>query len=173
MASSFYDDSRLRAMFSELDPKARRKTLKGAMRRTAGTVVKAARGFLSDEIDADRDVLKGIRGVVYKKTLGFRVTVGTKKAAKSDRRTAQQKRKGIVPLWMQGTDDRWRGSRSKFAKAARRISGTRKGYTGSLSHRTFMERTRDSELPKAERTMKEMIISSIEKTARKYGCTVQ
>lgn len=158
---SRYDDTRLVRLFEELDPKRRRQALKGAFRKAAFEVRNYARKGLKSEIEASKEVLKGIRGAVYRRSLGFRVTVGSKKGAKS--------RKEIVPLWMLGTRDR----RRKLSKSLRKALLGKGGSTGRLKPRQFMDRAKAHAAPKAEKLIKDQILQQIEKTARKYGSTMQ
>ena len=77
-----YDDTRLRRMFESFGEKQRRTAMRGAFRAAASNVrAGAVKELRSSGLRSNRDVEKGIRVVVYKKALGFKVTVGTKKKA--------------------------------------------------------------------------------------------
>lgn len=79
MAQSTYDDSNLQQLFAELEPRRRAQALRSGFRREANQVRKTAVNNLrSSGIRTDRDLESGIRAVVFKRTAGFRVTVGTK-----------------------------------------------------------------------------------------------
>ena len=67
-------------MFESLGEKQRRTAMRGAFRAAASNVrAGAVKELRSSGLRSNRDVEKGIRVVVYKKALGFKVTVGTKK----------------------------------------------------------------------------------------------
>lgn len=173
--SAFYDDTKLWKMFDELSPKHRMRAMKSAFRQAANDVRKKAREELSEEIEADAHVLRGIRSVVYKRKLGFRVTVGTKRTKRKGedggKTGARNRRKEIVPLWMQGTDDRYRGRGKSIFRKLRRKFG-QAGHTGRLKHHEFMEKAERYGSTTVQATLKGKIIKTIERTARKYGSTV-
>lgn len=186
------DDEKLVKLFEALDPKRRRQALKGALRRTANLVRKKAQANLkSSHINTSTGLPKGIRRLLYKQKLGFRVTVGTKKRGggqnsaaygyhqgRSYRRAVER---GVsaarltsyekpVLLWAEnGTKSRrtkasslWRGSRRK-----------RRGHpTGSMPRYGFMERTRQEMSPEVDALLKNEINLNIQKIAKKYGCTI-
>lgn len=77
-----YDDSGLQGLFEDLAPKQRVKALRGAFRREANRVRRAAIGNLHESIGGDKELDKGVRAIVFRRKAGFRVTVGTKKANK-------------------------------------------------------------------------------------------
>ena len=176
----YYDDSRLMRMFEELDERARKKALRGAMAKAGRDLRKAARqNFRSSGIETSKDSEAGIRSVTYKRILGFRVTVGTKAkradysgmSASEAKSAKAKKRKAVIPLWMEGgTVDRYR-TRRKSLLARLRSEGSRQGYTGALKALGFMEKTRSQELPRQESNIRQAIYEYVEKTARKYGAS--
>lgn len=78
-----YDDGNLQRLFAELEPKRRTQALKGGFRKTGRPSTQKAVGNLRASIRTDKDLEKGVRAVVFKRTAGFRVTIGTKKAGKN------------------------------------------------------------------------------------------
>ena len=75
----YYDDSQLMRLFEALSPQARLKAMRGAFLNSAKELRKVAvANFRSSGIKTSRDSERGIRAVRYKRTLGYRVTVGTK-----------------------------------------------------------------------------------------------
>lgn len=174
-----YDDERLIRLFEQLDEKARSKAIRGAFSKAASELRKVAvANYTSDTKGASKDSKRGIRAVVYKRRLGFRVTIGTRrqklkysKIPLGERGAIQRRRrKEIAPLWLTtGTTARFR-TRRKAERAYRAASGSRKGYTGSIQPpRTFMERTRLSELPRQTDNIRNAIFTYVEKAAIKHG----
>ena len=72
-----YDDTQLRQLFAEMDEKQRAKAMKGAFRSTANLLRRAAVANLRSDLHSGKDLEKGVRALVFKQKLGFRVTVGT------------------------------------------------------------------------------------------------
>lgn len=108
-------------MFESLGEKQRRTAMRGAFRAAASNVrAGAVKELRSSGLRSNRDVEKGIRVVVYKKALGFKVTVGTKKrrvnyGSKTGRELTEARRKErlrIVPLWAEGGTAERRTTRS-------------------------------------------------------------
>ena len=165
MAEFYYDDSRLMQMFEALEPKRRATALRGAFRQAAQELRKKVLTNLRQSgLGGGKAVERGVRAVVWKRSLGFRVTIGTKKRkvdysglSSSERRSKAYKEKlAIVPLWAEGgTHDR------------QRRGG---GRTGAMPAYLFMEKTKASQ-PQMEETLKRKIVENIEKTAKKYGGT--
>lgn len=160
MSDFHYDDSRLMRLFGELDARQRRKALKGAMAASARALRRAAVSNLrASGLARSRFVERGIRTATYRRKLGFRVTVGTKRgrAAGSDPESRRKARLSVVPLWAEG------GTKARATKGGR--------ARGAMRPYRFMERTKAAEAPGIERTMKQSIVDYIEKTAKKYGCS--
>lgn len=175
MADFYYDDRRLQQLFEALSPKEREKALKGAFRRAALDLRKiAVKNLRGSGLQSNRYVEKGIRAVVWKKHLGFRVTIGTKRRLRtkeSDDATARKRRRmEIVPLWAEGgTEDRY-SKRTKRTKFGRWVDPKGK-YRGRLSAYGFMEKTK-GETDGVETNLKNAIIAQVEKAAKKAGATV-
>lgn len=166
-----FDDSRLAKALSELEPKRIKQALRGGIRKTGQTVRKTAISNLKQTgIRTDRDLTRGVRLVLYKKdAVGFRVTVGTKKA--SGKKKAQGyhlnrrgQEKPILIWWESGTKNRFTKSKTKVFR--RKKSGH---FTGRIVARRFMETTLNQVAPGVTQTMHDMIRESIRKTVDKYG----
>lgn len=160
MADFYYDDRRLMSMFEELEPRRRVQAMRGALRLAANELrKKAVENLRSSKLNSNRDVEKGIRSVVWKRSLGFRVTIGTKKKRAKNESKARARR-AIVPLWAEGGTDERHTGRSSFSGRGRR--------TGKMPAFRFMEATKES-MTDVETTVKEKIVANIEKTSLKYG----
>lgn len=185
------DEENLVRLFQELDPKRRAQATKGALRRAANLVkkeavknLKSSKNGKGKNINTASGLQKGIRRLIYRKTMGFRVTVGTARRGKSDkafiygyhqgrgyrRAMARGVRKGFltsyekpVLIWAEdGTDDRSTKSR-----------GRKKGhFTGSMPRYGFMERTKVQMKDKVTDLLHKEINYSIQRIAKKYGCRV-
>ncbi len=79
MQQSSYDDTRLRQLFADLEPKRRRQALRGAFTRAARTVKSAAVANLRGVLNSNTALERGIRTVVMRRALGFQVTIGSKR----------------------------------------------------------------------------------------------
>ena len=187
-----YDDSNLFRLFEELDPKARKKAIRSALRSTATKVRKEAVRNLKSSVGTNGKRLsdstglsKGIRRLIYKDKLGFRVTIGTKggkkpsgfhktrayrraaaRGASADRLRSMEK---PVLLWAEN------GTRLRKTKTQTRIfRRSRSGHsTGQMPRYGFMEKTKTDMTPKVTEELRASIVRSIEKAAKKYGCTIR
>lgn len=166
-----YDDTKLRAMYAELEQPQRLKVLKGAFRREANTVRKAAINNLRHSIRADKDMTKGVRAIVFKRKAGFRVTVGTKRANKNGKgeagyHTNRQGLKKPILIWAEdGTEQRRTKTKTKIYTRAR------KGHpTGRMQRYAFMDKTRRETLSKVTDNLHNEIAESVVRIANKYGC---
>lgn len=180
-----YDDSQLQKMFAELDEKAQAKALKGAFRATANLLKRSAIQNLRSSIRSDRDLEKGVRALVFKKRLGFRVTVGTV-LRKSKDKTHYTTKKGFhlnrqglekpVLIWAED------GTKERRLKGSRGSHRTKRGfrkrylfngaYRGRMRAYEFIVKAKQQTGPQITQTMQENLRKSVEKTAKKYGCTV-
>lgn len=178
MAEFKYDDSRLMRMFEELEPKRRVQAMRGAFGQAAAVLRKeAVKNLRASGLKSNKHVEKGVRKVVWKKSLGFRVTIGTRRKrvnysglSDSERKTkAHQAKDAIVPLWAEGgTGQRRTTKYNRFCGFTwARIGKGRR--TGAMPVFRFMDKTKETFGPEVERTLKEKIVGNIEKTALKYG----
>ena len=180
------DDEKLIKLFEALDPKQRKKAIKGALTRAGAQVRKEAVKNLKAKFPgAKKGMEKGIRRTNYKDKLGFRVTIGTKGRKKTKGKqsrignvfasddyyyTNQRGQLKPVLIWAEGgtksrhtkTESSWRGSRRK-----------RRGHpTGSMPRYGFMERTKQEITPKVDALRKNESNLNIQMIAKKYGCTI-
>ena len=174
-----YDDSNLQRLFDALTPKQRMVAMRRAFKREANYVRKVAISNMRSRINADKDIESGIRAFVFKRKAGFRVTIGTKKAnskGKGERGYyISRKLRGNpratgkpVLIWAEeGTDPRYTKGR---------ISGwkwkSRKAHsTGRMRPYGFMKKTLDETRHVVTDNLHNEIINSIQKEAKKYGCS--
>ena len=66
-----YDDKNLQRLFAELEPKRRLQAIKGGFRREANQVRKTAINNLRSSIQSNKDLEKGVRAIVFKRSLLF------------------------------------------------------------------------------------------------------
>lgn len=186
MEGIYYDDTRLRQMIEALSPAQRKKALKGAF-SSIGTKIRkqavanmrqatAAKKTGSGTFASNRYVEKGIRKVNYRRVLGFRITVGTRKRKvsysgmdDSTRNMAKKRNReeAIVALWAEGGTV-GRKTRSRRTKRGRMGRGRN---TGAMPAFRFMEKTKATGFDEATRLVESEILKSIEKTAARYGCS--
>lgn len=171
-----YDDRGLQGLFEDLAPKQMVKALRGAFRREAKRVRRAAIGNLHDSIGGDGKLDKGVRDIVFRRKAGFLVTVGTKRANKKGKGERgyyiSRKRRGKpyatgkpVLIWAEeGTT--WRRTRSHYG------SRWRKGReTGRMKRYGFMRKTLSEVRDSVTGTLHREIINQIKKAAKKNGCS--
>lgn len=150
-----YDDGNLQRLFAELEPRRRSQALKGGYRKLAAHVrKKAVANLRSSGIRTDRDLEKGVRSAVFKRTVGFRVTIGTK--GETGMHTNRRGLKKPVLIWAEeGTQER----------------ASRNGHrTGSMPRFGFMDKTRNEVRDTVSSDMQKMVAESVERIAKKYGC---
>ena len=166
-----YDDANLQRLFAEMDPKQRLKALKGAFRREANQVRKTALNNLRGSIRTDKDLESGIRVIVFKKTAGFRVTIGTKRATRAGGKDYgyHKNRQGLkkpVLIWAEeGTEARQTKSRTRI------FARSRKGHsTGKMKRYGFMRKTASDVRDSVTDHLRTEVINNVQKIADKYGC---
>lgn len=180
-----YDDAQLRELFAQMDEKQRSKAMKSAFRATANLLRRSAISNLRADLHSGRDLERGVRALVFKQKLGFRVTVGTV-LRKSKDRTRIVTKKGFhlnraglekpVLIWAEdGTKERrLKGSRGSH----RTKTGFRKrylfngAYRGRMPAFQFIVKANRQVGPQINQTLQESFRASVEKTAKKYGCIV-
>lgn len=162
-----YDDRNLQRLFAEMDPKRRLQALKGGFRREAASVRKTAVGNLRRCIRSDADLEKGVRALVFKSKLGFRVTVGTKRASRKTgkgERGFHRNRRGLkkpVLIWAD------MGTKERRTKGGRRGKGH---GTGRMRQYGFMAKTAADVKDPVTDSLHRHVAEYVYKTARKYGC---
>lgn len=175
-----YNDTELQRLFAEMDVKTRTKALRGAFRREVGKVRRIAINNLRSGINAknkqtfhsSRSLEKGIRAMVFKRTAGFRITIGTKKANRKTGKGEQGmhlNRFGLkkpVLIWAEG------GTEPRSTKTQTRVfKRTRKGHsTGRMKRYAFMRTTQSQVSDTVTAELQDEVIKNVVKTAKKYGC---
>ncbi|WP_290100401.1 hypothetical protein [uncultured Muribaculum sp.] len=174
MAVLQYDDKNLFRMFDALDTKQRLKALKGAFRREANKVRKTAINNLRGSgIRTAPDMERGIRAIVFRRKVGFRVTIGTKAANKKTgkgEKGMHLNRQGLkkpVLIWAEGgTSERRTKNQTSY------FTWSRKGHrTGRMKRYGFMSKTENQVRGTVTQSLHEEIINNIQRIAKKYGCT--
>ncbi len=172
-----YDDSNLQRLFAEMDPKRRVQALKGGFRREASRVRKVAVNNLRGSgLRTDRNLESGVRYKVFKRTAGFKVTIGTKKAGKNGKGEAgfHTNRRGLkkpILIWAElGTEER--RTKSNGGRHTRLFTRRlRRGHrTGRMKRYGFMRQTLEDVRDTVTANAHNEIIRSVERTAKKYGC---
>ena len=173
--SASYDFSQLQQLFAELEPKRRKQALKGAFRKEANRVRKTAVNNLrTSGIRTSRGLEKGIRAVVFKRTAGFRITVGTKKAGKNGKgekgyHTNRFGQRKPVLLWAEsGTKERHTKSKKGGLRRAARLRESHS--TGKMKRYAFMSKTLDDVRDSVTDDLHKEVAENIIRTSEKYGC---
>lgn len=170
-----YDDSNLRQLFVDLEPKRRLQAIKGGFKRVANQVRKTAINNLrSSGLRTDKDLERGVRAIVFKRAAGFRVTIGTKKAGKNGKgeagfHTNRQGLKKPVLIWAEeGTEQR----RTKPKQGTRRRAARQRAAhsTGRMRRYGFMAQTLSGVRGTVTDDVHNMVIDNIHRVAKKYGC---
>lgn len=159
-----FDDRNLQQLFAEMEPKRRLQALRGGFRREANQVRKTAINNLRSSIRSNKDLEQGVRAVVYKRSAGFRVTIGTKRAGKNGKGL-----KKPVLIWAEaGTQER----QTKPKQGTRRRAGRMREQhrTGRMKRYGFMEQTLNSVRDTVTADIHNLVLDNVEKIAKKYGC---
>lgn len=115
-----------------------------------------------------------MRAVVHKRSAGFRVTIGTKRAGKNGKgeagfHTNRQGLKKPVLIWAEaGTQER----QTKPKQGTRRRAGRMREQhrTGRMKRYGFMEQTLNSVRDTVTADIHNLVLDNVEKIAKKYGC---
>lgn len=170
-----FDDRNLQQLFAEMTPKRRLQALRGGFRREANQIRKAAVNNLrSSGVKSSKDLEQGIRAIVYPRSAGFRVTIGTKRAGKNGKgeagfHTNRQGLKKPVLIWAElGTNER----QTKPKRGTRRRAGRMREQhrTGRMKRYGFMEQTLNSVRDTVTADIHSLVLDNVEKIAKKYGC---
>lgn len=170
-----YDDRQLQQLFKDMDPKRRLQAIKGGFRREANQVKKTAINNLrSSGIRTDKDLESGIRAKVFKRSAGFSVTIGTKKAGKNGKgekgmHINRRGEKKPILIWAEGgTKDR----KTQPKKGTRRRASRSRAQhsTGRMPRYGFMTQTAEDVRDSVTDDLHKMVLTNVEKTAKKYGC---
>ncbi len=168
------DTDKLTKAIMELEPKRRINAVKGAFRKAATKVKKkAVENLRQSKIRKDKSLEKGIRGVVWKKKTGFRVTIGTKKANKKGKgasgwHTNRQGKTLPILIWME--EGAAEGGTKKRSTKTKIFKRKRTGHnTGKLKPRDFMGKTQREMKDKITDELRTAMEESINKALKKYG----
>ena len=169
-----FDDRNLQQLFAEMEPKRRLQALRGGFRREANQVRKTAINNQRSRIRFNKDLEQGVRAVVYKRSAGFRVTIGTKRTGKNGKgeagfHTNRQGLKKPVLIWAEaGTQER----QTKPKQGTRRRAGRMREQhrTGRMRRYGFMEQTLNSVRDTVTADIHNLVLDNVEKIAKKYGC---
>lgn len=165
MADFEYDDRNLQRMIDELDAKHRVKVLKGAFRIAGNKIKKTAIMNLRQSISSNKTLEKGVKVKVWKRTAGFRVTVGDG-FYKSKRFTGYSAREVPVLRWL---DTGTKGRKTK--KKLRFFKGGKKSHsTGRLKSYGYMSRTLNQEESSVTAYLQDAVVKSVTRISKKYGC---
>lgn len=164
-----YDDSQLRKMWADLEPKRRNIAMRGAFRAEARRVKKVVEANIRAEgIHTNRTLLKGVRALPFRHKGGFRVTVGEDRKRRKGYYKSERNRNGRevpVLMWMDtGTSMRTTRGKGFLKKRGRANRGKLKAYG-------FMVKTREQISDSVTGNLQNEIIKSVQKTAKKYGCS--
>lgn len=180
-----YDDRNLQKLFAAMDPKQRMKALKGAFRKEANRVRKAAVNNVRASIRSNRELEKGVRALVFKRKAGFRITVGTKPGSK---KTGKGKAGYYVrqSIRKKYKDDKERlkkyekpvlmwadiGTAQRRTKSATRIwTRSRKGHsTGRMKRYAIIAKTQNQVSDSVTDSLHKEVVDSIIRVSKKYGC---
>lgn len=176
MATSHYDDSNLRKLFRELEPKQRKEAFKKAFRKGANKVRKVALGNLrATGLNHATALGKGIRAIVFKRDAGFRVTAASKQANKQGKgergmhKNRQGLKKPVLPWADRGTVYR------RVKKSGQRVRIGNKWVTtgirrGLMKRYGFIAKTKSQVESTVTENLRRDMTESIHTIAKKYGC---
>lgn len=169
-----YDDSRLRRLFAEFEPKQRRKVFRDAFRRTGNKVRKVARRNLrGTKLHNAAKMTRNVRLVVFKRDAGFRVTAA---GLKFKRNTMHRNRRGKerpVLQWAEpGTSPRYSGKqRGRPGRRRRETLSSSRRYRGRMPRYGFIEKTRMQVEGTIGAELQKEINLQVDAIAKKYGCS--
>lgn len=152
--SLMVDDRHFQALVSELSERERVRALRGAFRKAALVLRRAVVSNLRASIRSDKDLERGVRAVVFKNRLGFRVTVGTAKG-KGYHRNRFGLLKPVLVFAEDGTDER----------------ATHKGAArGRMRRYGFVVKGGREVAPSLRQELTAAIVEKVRKTALRHGC---
>lgn len=175
----YYDDRALMELIEALSPKERIKGMRNAFSRIGTQMRKRAvqnmRQAVGEKVSgsstfrSNKNTERGIRKVMSRRNLGFRITVGTRRGKVRNLDTKAAREQTIVALLAEGGTGK---RKTRNTRTKRGIIG-RGRYTGSMPAFRFMERTKANAYEEATAMLEKEIIKSIEKIAHKKGCGIR
>lgn len=177
-----YDDHRLRELYAQMDEKQRARALRSGFRTTANVLRRTAVSYVRSDLHSSKDLEKGVRALVFKQKLGFRVTVGTVVKRAANRmgwvgvKGFHLNRQGLEKPVLIWAEDGTKVRRTKANSGKHMRTWTRRlraaHSTGRMTAYRFIVKADQQVGPQINKTLQENFRSSVEKTAKKYGCTV-
>lgn len=171
-----YDDSQLQALWAQMQPKERKKALKGAFRRTGNVLKREVVKQIRGKVQSNRELEKGVRVLVFKRKAGFRVTLGEDRKGRkgvyaSKKKNRQSREVPVLRFMDTGTNSRVRrrtlyrgGRKKKYAFVPTAPS------RGRLQAGNFIEGARTSYGASVTQELMDELREQTLKTAKKYGC---
>lgn len=165
-----YDDSRLQRVFKELEPKNRRKVFQTAFRRVGNYVRKEAqRNLEASGLHNAGMMKKAIHTVVFRKDVGFTVSVRGKKEARMHRNRFG-KLKPIARWAASGTKMRsvktTRPIRFRSSDGFKTATTRRRGF---MDRYDYMSKTQAQTEGKVTQMLRDELPAAVIKIAEKYG----
>lgn len=158
-----FNDIKLQRFFAEMKRVQRERAIRAAERRLTNQARKMARQkFVATGVKNAAEVAKGIRGIVYRDAIGFRLTVGTsgRKSGANGFYTNRYGKTKPVLLWFEdGTAER----------NSRIHRGRGSGFKGSIAPVKFMAKTKEEMTPKVTEAFHEALRQSVMRIAKKNG----
>lgn len=155
-----YDDTKLRRFYAELPMVQRANAVRAAERRLTNQAKRIAmQKFIATGIENADKIAKGIRGIAFKKKLGFCVTGGRKSGANGFYTNRYGKTKPVLRWFEDGTAER----------NSRIHRGRGSGFKGSIAPVKFMAKTKEEMTPKVTEAFHEALRQSVMRIAKKNG----
>lgn len=175
--TSSYDDTNLRRLFAELDPRGRRKAFKAAFRRTGAQVRKVAqRNVRGSGLHNAGRLARCVRSIVLKRDAGFRVTVAGRRGKKP--KSMHRNMRGLLRPVLQWAENGTKMRRTLLPKKRRNGNRRRLGRSrgnlnrGRMPRYGIISRTRAQTQSRVTGMLQKEIDLQVKTIARRYGCTV-
>lgn len=148
-----YNDTKLRRFYAQLPMVQRTNAVRAAERRVANQAKREAmRKFIATGVKNANQVAKIIRGIAFKKKLGFRVTGGR------PYQNARGNKKPVLRWFEDGTQERKTKGRGRIQYVV-----------GSIAPVKFMAKTKEEMTPKVTEAFHEALRQSVMRIAKKNG----
>ena len=166
-------------VWKALDPKAQRKAMKGAMRKEANNVKKAAQAAMDGSglgKGTKQAVKKGIYARVFPDRYGLGAMVTTVPHGKKGIHTNRRGQQKPVAMWADGgTKERHVGKRTSSKRIVTRTGRKGRSYernghsTGKMPDYGFMKKAEEQMADGVRKRLAENLERNIKKTAGKLG----
>ena len=177
-----YDDAQLQELFKQLDVKQQVKAMKGAFSREARNFRKKVVNTLTSTPGGrrgrplaieDYDAERQIRARVFKKVMGFQVTLKPKRKTRYGYHHNRRGQDLPILLWAEG-GTKERRTKTNSGKHNRtwtwRLRARHK--TGAMPAYRFMSITRDREKDNVTASLHNEIRKYVTNAAKRNGCTI-